>query len=235
MRMQRCKYSTWIDTLFIKHVYESSAFTSLSCSCFYCLKRIRDLANMFEQEPSRFSIRTVQFWSFVSVFNKILRVRNSPLILSRVFDNWFDSVVFDNWFDSVEPRVTVTLLPLAHRHRRPSSIVRRHGPIQGTPTVSSRAPPPLGSGTSRLVLLVLGFCFGSDRRVLLCCALQYRPSSSFNGPQWSTNSGAPVWNNDNSLTVGSRGIISDPLCLWRRNSAVVTLVSKRWRLFMVIA
>ncbi|KAK1618388.1 hypothetical protein QYE76_023905 [Lolium multiflorum] len=133
-----------------------------------------------------------------------LPTRLLPEFKFCVFDNWFDSVVFDNWFDSVEPRVTVTLLPLAHRHRRPSSIVRRHGPIQGTPTVSSRAPPPLGSGTSRLVLLVLGFCFGSDRRVLLCCALQYRPSSSFNGPQWSTNSGAPVWNNDNSLTVGSR-------------------------------
>ncbi|VAI10247.1 unnamed protein product [Triticum turgidum subsp. durum] len=36
---------------------------------------------------------------------------------------------------------------------------------------------------------------------------KYRPSSSFNAPMWSTNSGAPVWNNDNSLTVGSRGPI----------------------------
>uniref|UniRef100_A0A0D9VP56 Uncharacterized protein n=1 Tax=Leersia perrieri TaxID=77586 RepID=A0A0D9VP56_9ORYZ len=34
---------------------------------------------------------------------------------------------------------------------------------------------------------------------------KHRPSSSFNGPLWSTNSGAPVWNNNNSLTVGSRG------------------------------
>nr|MCH1922012.1 catalase [Shewanella ferrihydritica] len=36
---------------------------------------------------------------------------------------------------------------------------------------------------------------------------KHRPSSSFNGPLWSTNSGAPVWNNNNSLTVGSRGPI----------------------------
>ncbi|KAL8135777.1 catalase isozyme 1-like [Apium graveolens] len=32
-----------------------------------------------------------------------------------------------------------------------------------------------------------------------------RPSSAFDSPYWTTNSGAPVWNNDSSLTVGSRG------------------------------
>jgi len=36
-------------------------------------------------------------------------------------------------------------------------------------------------------------------------SLQYRPSSSFNSPYWTTNSGAPVWNNNNSVTVGARG------------------------------
>ncbi|KAG1355350.1 putative Catalase isozyme 1 [Cocos nucifera] len=37
--------------------------------------------------------------------------------------------------------------------------------------------------------------------------LQYRPSSAFNSPFWTTNSGAPVWNNNSSLTVGTRGPI----------------------------
>ncbi|XP_066306073.1 catalase isozyme C [Miscanthus floridulus] len=36
---------------------------------------------------------------------------------------------------------------------------------------------------------------------------KHRPSSAFNAPYWTTNSGAPVWNNDNSLTVGARGPI----------------------------
>lgn len=36
---------------------------------------------------------------------------------------------------------------------------------------------------------------------------QHRPSSSFNPPYWTTNAGAPVWNNNNSLTVGTRGPI----------------------------
>ncbi|KAJ0985302.1 hypothetical protein J5N97_003658 [Dioscorea zingiberensis] len=35
--------------------------------------------------------------------------------------------------------------------------------------------------------------------------IKHRPSSSFNSPFWTTNSGAPVWNNNSSLTVGSRG------------------------------
>nr|QXE96797.1 catalase [Caragana microphylla] len=36
---------------------------------------------------------------------------------------------------------------------------------------------------------------------------QHRPSSAFNSPFWTTNFGAPVWNNDSSLTVGTRGPI----------------------------
>lgn len=37
--------------------------------------------------------------------------------------------------------------------------------------------------------------------------LQHRPSTAHNTPYWTTNSGAPVWNNNNSLTVGPRGPI----------------------------
>jgi catalase len=36
---------------------------------------------------------------------------------------------------------------------------------------------------------------------------KHRPSSAHNTPFWTTNSGAPVWNNNSSLTVGSRGPI----------------------------
>jgi hypothetical protein len=36
---------------------------------------------------------------------------------------------------------------------------------------------------------------------------QHRPSSAFNPAHWTTNTGAPVWNNNNSLTVGARGPI----------------------------
>lgn len=35
----------------------------------------------------------------------------------------------------------------------------------------------------------------------------YRPSSSYNSPYLTTNAGAPVWNDNSSLTVGSRGPI----------------------------
>ncbi|KAJ0725405.1 putative peroxidase [Helianthus annuus] len=35
----------------------------------------------------------------------------------------------------------------------------------------------------------------------------YRPSSAYNAPFWTTNYGAPVYNNDSSLTVGTRGPI----------------------------
>uniref|UniRef100_A0A0A0L0R0 Catalase n=1 Tax=Cucumis sativus TaxID=3659 RepID=A0A0A0L0R0_CUCSA len=34
-----------------------------------------------------------------------------------------------------------------------------------------------------------------------------RPSSAFDTPFWTTNSGAPVWNNNSALTIGSRGPI----------------------------
>ncbi|KAL6503762.1 catalase A [Orobanche gracilis] len=34
---------------------------------------------------------------------------------------------------------------------------------------------------------------------------KHRPSSAFNSPFWTTNSGAPVYNNNSVLTVGSRG------------------------------
>ncbi|KAK1400320.1 Catalase [Heracleum sosnowskyi] len=36
---------------------------------------------------------------------------------------------------------------------------------------------------------------------------KHRPSSAFDSPYWTTNAGAPVWNNNSSLTVGSRGPI----------------------------
>ncbi|KAJ8647168.1 hypothetical protein MRB53_000191 [Persea americana] len=36
---------------------------------------------------------------------------------------------------------------------------------------------------------------------------KHRPSSSHSSPFFTTNSGAPVWNNNSSLTVGSRGPI----------------------------
>ncbi|KAL1309229.1 hypothetical protein HN51_051918 [Arachis hypogaea] len=36
---------------------------------------------------------------------------------------------------------------------------------------------------------------------------KYRPSSAFNTPFWTTNSGNPVWNNNSVLTVGNRGPI----------------------------
>ncbi|KAK1322353.1 Catalase-3 [Acorus calamus] len=36
---------------------------------------------------------------------------------------------------------------------------------------------------------------------------KHRPSSAYNTPFWTTNSGAPVYNNNSALTVGSRGPI----------------------------
>lgn len=38
-------------------------------------------------------------------------------------------------------------------------------------------------------------------------SLQQRPSSAHNTPFWTTNTGAPIYNNDSSLTVGSTGIL----------------------------
>ncbi|GFZ09450.1 catalase 2 [Actinidia rufa] len=37
--------------------------------------------------------------------------------------------------------------------------------------------------------------------------MQHRPSSAYNSSYFTTNSGAPVWNNNSSLTVGTRGPI----------------------------
>ncbi|KAJ8749089.1 hypothetical protein K2173_013696 [Erythroxylum novogranatense] len=37
--------------------------------------------------------------------------------------------------------------------------------------------------------------------------VQHRPSSAYNSPYWTTNVGAPVWSNDSSVTVGTRGPI----------------------------
>jgi hypothetical protein len=35
--------------------------------------------------------------------------------------------------------------------------------------------------------------------------LQHRPTSGANSGHWTTNYGAPVWNNNSALTVGQRG------------------------------
>jgi catalase len=35
--------------------------------------------------------------------------------------------------------------------------------------------------------------------------LQHRPTSGANSGHWTTNYGAPIWNNNNALTVGQRG------------------------------
>lgn len=40
---------------------------------------------------------------------------------------------------------------------------------------------------------------------LIIFLVQHRPSSHYNALFWTTNSGAPVWNNNSSLTVGIRG------------------------------
>ncbi|KAJ6773413.1 CATALASE [Salix purpurea] len=44
---------------------------------------------------------------------------------------------------------------------------------------------------------------------------KHRPSSAFNSPYWTTNSGAPIWNNNSSLTVGSRAN------LWQKMNIVI--------------
>ncbi|KAK9109418.1 hypothetical protein Sjap_017478 [Stephania japonica] len=41
----------------------------------------------------------------------------------------------------------------------------------------------------------------------LFCVVEYRPASAYNSPFWTNNHGAPVWNNNSSLTVGPRGPI----------------------------
>ncbi|TYI74444.1 hypothetical protein E1A91_D07G200000v1 [Gossypium mustelinum] len=45
------------------------------------------------------------------------------------------------------------------------------------------------------------------------------PSSAFNSPFWTTNSGAPVWNNNSSLTVGARERIPERVVHARGASA----------------
>lgn len=55
--------------------------------------------------------------------------------------------------------------------------------------------------------------------------MQYRPSSAYNAPFWTTNSGAPVYNNDSSLTVGTRGMVStSDICLVFCDRSFVFLV-----------
>lgn len=39
----------------------------------------------------------------------------------------------------------------------------------------------------------------------LCADVQMRPGSANDSRHWTTNAGAPVWNNISSLTVGERG------------------------------
>jgi hypothetical protein len=68
--------------------------------------------------------------------------------------------------------------------------ISHHGSKQGTFTVLFSLPQ---QG-------VLTYRFGIPLE-------QVRPSSSYNTTYWTTNSGTPVWNNNNSLTVGQRGPI----------------------------
>ena len=37
------------------------------------------------------------------------------------------------------------------------------------------------------------------------CHPPCRPSSAYDAPYWTTNTGMPIWNNNQSLTVGARG------------------------------
>lgn len=39
-----------------------------------------------------------------------------------------------------------------------------------------------------------------------------RPSSAHNSNYWTTNYGAPVWNNNSSLSVGQRGPLLLEVC-----------------------
>ena len=57
---------------------------------------------------------------------------------------------------------------------------------------------------SRLHVARLEGC-EDGRHLPLLPTPQMRPSSHFDSPHWTTNSGAPVWNNNNSSTVGVRG------------------------------
>lgn len=46
----------------------------------------------------------------------------------------------------------------------------------------------------------------------MVAVVQYRPSSAYDSAHWTTNSGAPVWNNNASLTVGERGTSVQTFC-----------------------
>ncbi|GFH25407.1 catalase [Haematococcus lacustris] len=63
------------------------------------------------------------------------------------------------------------------------------------------------SGSSALSTVRLS----QDHRIQrnACCrvVVQYRPSSAYDSAHWTTNTGMPVFNNNSSLTVGSRGPI----------------------------
>ena len=55
----------------------------------------------------------------------------------------------------------------------------------------------------------------ASTNTLCSLALQAVPSSHHDSPYWTTNNGAPVYNNNQSLTVGVRGpvlLVSVGLC-----------------------
>ena len=58
---------------------------------------------------------------------------------------------------------------------------------------------------------------------------QLRPSSAYTTPYWTTNSGAPVWNNNSSVTVGARG---EPLSLPQLLATLAVKVRQlQWRVY----
>jgi predicted membrane channel-forming protein YqfA (hemolysin III family) len=58
--------------------------------------------------------------------------------------------------------------------------------------------------------------------------LQFRPSSAYDSPYWTTNAGAPVYNNDSSLTVGPRGIYTHIYVYILTLLLCVSLVLSSW-------
>ncbi|KAL7247449.1 hypothetical protein ACSBR2_002377 [Camellia fascicularis] len=71
------------------------------------------------------------------------------------------------------------------------------------PTKRCTQPPTAVVLASRHPKVSLG---GYDLILSIICCM-YRPSCAYNSPYFTTNSGAPVWNNNSSLTVGTRGPI----------------------------
>ncbi|KAJ9519330.1 hypothetical protein QJQ45_023128, partial [Haematococcus lacustris] len=57
------------------------------------------------------------------------------------------------------------------------------------------------------VAVRLGQDHRSQRNACCRVVVQYRPSSAYDSAHWTTNTGMPVFNNNSSLTVGSRGPI----------------------------